>query len=245
MREILGDNYLVPQYGVYTSVEKINLDALPEEFILKPNHMSGTFIICKKGEKDKINWKEKADEMQCWLRENYYYFHGEWAYRNITPAIICEHLLSENITDYKIFCVGGEPLLGNIINSRDDMGRFNREWVDMNFQQIKFCPKEENEKPFKRPAHWKEMIEVAKVLAEAFPFVRVDLYEAEGKIYFGELTFTPSNGFMETMPEEWNKKLGRLYDLKPFESEMREERKVLHWYQGTSNFAAKVYSKEL
>lgn len=243
VRETLGDNYLVPQYGVYTSVEEINLETLPEEFILKPNHMSGEFIICRKGEKNKIDWKEKADEMRHWLRENYYYYHGEWAYKNITPAIICERLLQGNITDYKFFCVGGNPLLGEVINSRDDMGHRNEEWVDMNFQQLKFCPKRENEKPFERPAHWEKMIETARMLAKEFPFVRVDLYEVEGRIYFGELTFSPDNGIAKTMPEEWNKKLGGIYDLEPFKSEMREKGKVLHWYQGTSNFAAKVYSK--
>lgn len=244
VREILGDEYLIPQYGVYTSVEEINLDALPEEFILKPNHMSGETIICRKGEKNKIDWKGKADEMKRWLRENYYYFHGEWAYKDIIPAIICEYLLKGEIIDYKFFCINGTPLIAEIIGSRDNSG-INDEYVDLNFSQLNFHPKNANAKPFHRPTHWTEMIELAGVLSKGFPFVRVDLYDLEGRIYFGELTFTPTNGMSLAMPPEWNKKLGNLYDLAPFRSELEREGKVLHWYQGTCDFADKVYSKQL
>ena len=85
------------------------------------------------------------------------------------------------------------------------------------------------EKFFEKPTHWKEMIQIAKLLAAEFPFVRVDLYDLEGKIFFGELTFTPANGMSYTMPPEKNVKMGEMYDLSPFLKELQETGKVTHW----------------
>ena len=224
----IGKEYLVPLLGVYDRVEDIKLEDLPEAFVLKPTHMSGEVILCHEGEKDKINWGEKADQMKYWLRTNYYYMHGEWQYKNILPKIICEKLLKGDVVDYKFFCINSNPILAEVIGSREN-GHYNDAWVDLNFNPYVFIPQNNMEKFFEKPTHWKEMIQIAKLLAAEFPFVRVDLYDLEGKIFFGELTFTPANGMSYTMPPEKNVKMGEMYDLSPFLKELQETGKVTHW----------------
>ncbi len=97
----------MPIYGVYEAVEYIDISVLPKEFVLKSTHGSGHVIICT--DKDKLNWKQEFDKMRLWLLTNFYYVGGEWQYKEMKPRIICEKLLSANITDYKFFCYNGEP----------------------------------------------------------------------------------------------------------------------------------------
>lgn len=225
--QILGNQFLIPLLGVYDSVEAIDLNELPEEFVLKPNHASGEVVICKKGEKEQINWHEVADTLRKWMRENYFDLSGEWGYKNISRKIICEKLLPGNIIDYRIFCIDGEPVL---VNPTRDAGHSDRQgWTT-----IKFVPVEDRfgrlSKDFQKPNHWDEMLEVARKLADGFPFVRVDLYNIEGKIYFSELTFYPSSGWDYYLSTEWDLKLGEMYDLMPFREELRQKGIIRHWY---------------
>lgn len=228
---ILGERYLVPWLGVYDDVDSIDINRLPEEFVLKTNHASGEVIICKKGEKEHLDWHTVADTLQKWMAENYYDLSGEWGYKNISRKIICEILLPGNIIDYRIFCIGGEPVL---VNLTQDAGHSARQgYVTINFDPVKdrlgrLC------KDFRRPDHWSEMLDVARKLANGFPFVRVDLYNIEGRIYFSELTFYPSSGWDQYLSKLWDLKLGGLYDLKPFEKEVQEKGIVRHWYHEPS-----------
>lgn len=213
VKEKIGEQYLVPLYGVYDSIQEINIDQLPEQFVLKPNHESGRVLICRN--KKDINWTKAADTLNRWLHENFYYEWGEWQYKDIPPKIICEKLLTENIIDYKFFCFKGNPVMAKIIGNRKD-GDYDLCSVDLDFNFITGKDPEFYKEQGK-PKHWNEMIRLAKVLSEDFPFVRVDLYDVKGKVYFGELTFTPANGMDSNLSTEWDKKMGDLYDLSVYD----------------------------
>lgn len=219
VREKIGESHLVPLYGVYSSIQAIELDSLPEQFVLKPNHESGRVIICK--DKNKMNWIKEADKMNNWLHENYYYWTAEWGYKNISPKIICEKLLSGEIIDYKFFCFKGMPVLAQINQKKDDGCSYRSGFFDLSFQQLSSVKKINwrnliEKEPFQKPNQWEDMIKLARILSADFPFVRVDLYDLNGHIYFGELTFTPENGMGRDYPAGWDEKMGELFDLSAF-----------------------------
>lgn len=220
----IGKRYLVPLLGVFDSVNEIDLDKLPNQFVLKPNNASGEIIICHN--KMQMDWRSQRQKLERWLKNNYYYKTGEWGYKNIKPKIICEKLLPGDIIDYRFSCSRGEPLLCNLTI---DAGHSDRQaYVDMTFQSVKdrFG---RNNVFFKKPKEWEEMCRIAKTLSADFPFIRVDLYNIKGKIYFGELTLSPSNGMDKYLPDKWNKILGEKYDLTPFMEEKKRIGKVIHW----------------
>ena len=210
--EKIGGGHLVPLLGVYDSVEEIDISKLPKEFVFKPNHESGRVILCH--DKDSIDWRKQADVMKNWLRENYYYQTGEWQYKDIPPKILCEKMLHGDIIDYRFYCFKGKPVI--VRATYDAAHTMRKANFDLNFQVVP--DKNNRDRPdiwalFKKPAQWEEMIQLARILSEDFPFVRVDLYDLEGRIYFGELTFSPADGMEPFWTREWEYKLGELYDI--------------------------------
>lgn len=210
-KKLGGAEHLVPLYGVYDSVAEIDIDALPEEFVLKPNHSCGCVILCH--DKSQMDWEKEADKMELWLRQNYYYRMGEWQYKNIPPKIVCEKLLQGEIVDYKFFCCAGKPQIVRGVSNRKN-GHYNSTWWDLNFHVLTSDLQGEL---VRRPPHWEEMLALSEKLSEDFPFVRVDFYDLEGKVYFGELTFTPNNGMDAEIPDDWDEKMGELFDLSDFD----------------------------
>ena len=209
--EKIGEEHLVPLLGVYDSVEEIDISKLPKEFVFKPNHESARVILCY--DKDAVDWRKQADVMKNWLRENYYYQTGEWQYKNIPPKILCEKMLHGDIIDYRFFCFNGQPVLVKVTFDKGQSLR--KDFFDLDFQPIRNEHRKQltNNYLFKKPDRWEEMIQIARILSEDFPFVRVDLYDLEGKVYLGELTFTPADGMDTYLPREWDEKMGDLYDI--------------------------------
>lgn len=205
-----GVEYLIPQYGIFNSADEIDYDALPDSFVLKPNHSSGRVIICS----DKRQMDSDAIHKICdeWMHENYYYQNGEWQYKNIISKIICEKYIQTNTTDYKFFCFHGAPKLVNVIWNRRG-SEYSDAFFDMECNKLPFRSKHESDKLIKMPINFSVMRRLACKLSEGFPFVRVDLYNVNGHIYFGELTFTPANGMDKFEPIEWDRKLGDMLDL--------------------------------
>lgn len=201
-------------YGVYENVSEINWDKLPNEFVLKCNHGCGYNIICD--DKNKLNINKSNKNLKKWMNENFALVSCEPHYSKIDRKIICERYLGKDILDYKFFCFKGKPEFLYI--SRACNGSHHGLKVD-------FFSMEGNKMPFKRSDHdsfdtLPNMIsnleyakKICRILSQDFEFVRVDLFEVEGKIYFSELTFSPSSGMMPIEPIEYDKKLGEMIDL--------------------------------
>lgn len=207
--EEIGQEYLIPIYGVYDNVRDINLDELPKEFVLKTNHSSGQVIICI--DKEQRDWKKDFCMINDWLSVNYYYESGEWVYKDIKPKILVEKLLKGEIVDYKFLCFHGEPKMMFTCSEREQDLKVT--FFDMQFNKLPFIRMHESSDTIIKPVNFEKMIDLSRRLARSFPFVRVDFYENEGKIYFGELTFFPGNGMEWFEPLEWDYKLGALIDL--------------------------------
>lgn len=212
VKEIVGEKYLIDLYGVYDSPDEIDFDQLPSKFVLKPNHSAGRVIICL--DKTKMNWKKECKKMHSWMKENYYYETGEWQYKDIKPKILCEKLLQEDIVDYKIFCFNGEPRFIQVISNRNGQ-KYNSDYHDLNWSLININRKDHGKSEFgvSKPTNFEKMLEISKEISKEFPFVRMDFYEVEGNLYFGETTFTPGNGFIKFEPKEYDRKFGDLLDL--------------------------------
>ena len=211
---------LVKLYGHWTKVEDINFDVLPNSLIFKANNGDGkgTNLIVRDLRKE--NKDELREVLSGWLkRKNIGALAAEPQYKNISPCIIAEELLpipscSYYLIDYKIWCIGGVPKYVMTCSDRDsngigtDLMIYDLNWMahpealiySKEYRQGKLLPKPEN---------FGQMIEVAKKLAEGFPLLRVDLYDIEGKIYFGELTFTSQGGMMEYLAPKFLLEMGR------------------------------------
>lgn len=219
IEKMLGDELLNELYGVYESVEDIDISKLPNSFVLKGTHGSGYNLVCH--DKNDMNWNKEFQKMKRWLRSNYFWKYREWVYKDLKPRIICEKYLVEDefnpgLTDYKFYCFNGEPLYCQVISDRDTGGTidfFDTNWNHMEFRGLQNWPNSEREIP--KPKHYDDMISYAKTLSKTFPFVRVDFYYVNNKIYFGELTFFPRSGYGSFFPKKWNVKLGGKLKLPP------------------------------
>ncbi len=205
---MIGEQYIIPTLGVWGSLDEIEFDKLPNEFVLKCTHDSGGVIICK--DKAKLDIKKIKREMGKALKSNYYLSGREWPYKNVRPCIIAEKFIADEMQDYKLFCFNGVPKITLVCSERfSDTGLkedfFNMNWKHLNMKRSKYP---NSEKIIKKPIHYEKMKEYAARLAKNIPFVRVDFYEINGELFFGEITFFPASGFEGFEPERWDLKLG-------------------------------------
>lgn len=211
IRKILGEdaeNYFPKWYGIYRSFKEIDFEKLPKQFVLKSNHASGHIIICK--DKENVDMRQIQKKTKRWLQENFYYVSAEPQYKNITPYLICEELLEDNIIDYRIFCFSGRPYIIKATQHNKDalIGSDERTYFCDWSQTGIIWNREYGKKNFLKPRHLDEMLKLAATLSAKFLFVRVDLYETNQKIYFSEMTFTPNSGFEKDLLYDWDLKLG-------------------------------------
>ena len=217
---LIGGEYIVPTLGVWNNFDEIDFDLLPEQFVLKCTHDSGGLVICRdKSQFDKQLAKIKIEKS---LKVNYYWQSREWPYKYVKPQIIAEQYIQdsadnseEGLTDYKFFCFDGEPKAMFIATDRakrDTETKFD--FFDMEFNHLPFTNGHPNsDKPINKPEQFELMIELAKKLSDGLPHVRVDFYESEGNIYFGELTFFHWGGFVKFDPPEWDDIFGSWLNL--------------------------------
>ncbi len=212
----IGEEYIIPTLGVYEKFDDIDFNSLPNQFVIKSTHDSGGLVICKDKSKfdinkarKKINWSQKR---------KYYYIHREWPYKNVKPRIIIEKYMKDKsgyeLKDYKFLCFNGEVKCSFVCSDRfSEKGLhvtfFDRDWKVMPFERK--YPSVKNGVP--KPINYDIMLELAEKLSKNIPFVRVDFYEIDNRVYFGELTFYPGSGFEEFTPEEWDYKLGEWITL--------------------------------
>ncbi len=213
VKEKIGEEYLIPIVGVWDNFSQIPFKSLPNKFVLKTNHASGTNIIVK--DKSKFNRRNAKSKVNDWMKMDFAYSNFfEMHYSQIDRKIIIEEYLETDtgdLPDYKFLCFGGVPKF-----CRVDLGRYTRHtqtYFDMNWQKQPWTQTHEMEDNIAKPKNFEKMVELATKLCEGFPHVRVDLYNVDGKIYFGEMTFTSGSGFMKINPPEYDKMLGDLWIL--------------------------------
>ena len=214
VNNIMGRDMFFPLYGAWEHYSDIDFDSLPDGFVLKCNHDSASVTIVK--DKSKINHKELEKFYEGRLIINPYNMGREYPYKNVRPKIIAEKLMipegESDINDYKFFCFDGKPELMFIATDRSDDCRFDFYDMDFNHLDIEnIHPNSDN--PIPKPKKFEEMKEIASKLTQNMKFCRLDLYEINGEIYFGEYTFFHAGGFWPMHPDEWELKLGDLLDL--------------------------------
>ncbi|MEK5066209.1 ATP-grasp fold amidoligase family protein [Cytobacillus sp. FSL R5-0596] len=202
--------------GVYENIKEIDFNKLPEKFVLKATHGSGWNIVCN--DKKGIDWKTSKRKLKRWMNDNYYYHGYEWVYKEIKPRIISEKFLEDKkhdeLLDYKFMCFNGEVKCLFICSGRNKEEGLKVDFYDVDWNLMPFYRKYPNSgKKIPKPEGFNMMIEYAKLLSEPFPFVRVDFYEVNGKIYFGELTFFPGSGLEFFSPESYDNLLGSWIEL--------------------------------
>ena len=218
---LIGDSYVIPTIGIYEKFEDIKFDELPDQFVIKCTHDSGGIVICN--DKNNFNIKKAKNKIDKCLKKNYYWMHREWPYKNVKPRIIIEKYMATEkqpeLIDYKFFCFNGEPKFLYISEGLSNHSTAKISFVDMNYNKSQFY--RNDYKPFdklpKKPVGFEKMKELAKKLSKEIPFVRVDFYEIEDRIYFGELTFYPCSGFIPFEPEKYDKILGDMLKLPKIE----------------------------
>lgn len=226
IKEKIGEEYLIPLLGVWDNVNDIDFDSLPNQFVLKCTHDSGGVIICK--DKSKLNIRETKKKLKKLLKRNFYKLHREWPYKNIPHKIIAEkYMVDESGTqlkDYKFFCFSGEPKALFIATDRNIDTRFD--FYDLDFNHLDVTNGHKNsEKDIKKPSGFKKMIELSKILSEDIPHVRVDFYDINGKIYFGEMTFFHWSGFVPFEPKKYDYIFGEWLKLPDTKRGSRDEKR--------------------
>ena len=224
---IIGEEHIIPNLGVWDDPDDIDFDALPNQFVLKCNHNSGTgMCICR--DKSKLDIKKVKAELRKGLKENYFMKWREWPYKNVPRKVLAEKFMVddeqyakalnkseiEDLNDYKIFCFNGEPKVLFVASDRSKKVCFD--YYDMNLHHLELKQGGENfNGEVKLPKQFEEMKDLAAKISKGIPHVRTDFYEIDGKVYFGELTFFDSTGMAKFSPEEWDEKLGKLIVLPP------------------------------
>lgn len=213
----IGEEHLIPLLGVWDSFDEINFDELPNQFVLKCTHDSGSVKIINK---DNMDLKYLKHFFKGRLRFNGYPFSREYPYKNVTPRIIAEAYMQDSTTndfrDYKFHCFDGKiVMLEVVLNRLSQEEEKTNDFFDSEFNHLDIteypCP-HAGITP-QKPEKFELMKRIAELLSSGKPYVRIDLYEANGVVYFGEFTFFESGGYIFYQPEHWNTDLGDLLVL--------------------------------
>jgi hypothetical protein len=212
---IIGDEYIIPTLGVYNSADEIDFEKLPNQFVLKCTHDSGGVIVCK--DKSKLNTTAVKKKLANGLKRTYVIQTREYPYKDVPRRIIAEQYMEDEsgheLKDYKFFCFHGEPRIIQLDFDRFTQHKKNLYTLEWELLPFSFNYPSHPECVFPKPDGLEKMIALARILSKGIPFVRVDLYNINGKIYFGELTFFPASGVGRFTPHEWDYKLGELIHL--------------------------------
>ena len=220
----IGAEHIIPELGVYERFDDIDFSLLPNKFILKCTHDSGSYVIVH----DKLRFlsssefKKAKHRIEKGLGRNYFFIHREWPYKLLKPQILVEELLEDKendyLTDYKFYCFNGEPQIMYV--SHDIAKQAHTDFFDMNYNHLPLRMKDPNsENPPQKPLEFEEMKNLARVLSKGLPHVRVDFYIVNHRIYFGELTFFHNGGLFPLYPNDWDYKLGEMLHIPKINNE--------------------------
>lgn len=214
---IIGEKYIIPSYGVWENFEDIQFDKLPEQFVLKCTHDNKSTVICHN--KSTFDFDSAKEKLENCLRRNFYWWSREWPYKNVKPRILAEQFLENSdrtaIVDYKFYCFNGQPeyfmySVGEAAhNVRNHKFNLKLESIDYLFKKNPTIRLDEID----LPDNIDEMIQIVKKMCVGFPHIRIDLYNIDGKIYFGEMTFYSGAGIINIDSKEYSDYLAGLIDL--------------------------------
>lgn len=213
--ERIGDGHTVPVLGRWDRFDGIDFSSLPERFVLKTNHDSGSYVICHG--KASLDMDKARRTIERSMRRNYYRTTREWQYKDIPHRIYAEQLLGDGdaLTDYKFFCFNGQPRFMYV--EQESASDPSQAIFDMDYNPVPFTMEDvRSERLPDKPAAFTEMIGYAKELSRDVPFLRVDMYCVKGVVYIGELTFYHYGGYIPFNPKEWDLRIGEMLNLSGF-----------------------------
>lgn len=223
IKNTIGEEYLIPLIASWESAEEIDFDLLPNSFVIKPNNSSGRVLICK--DKRMLDYKKAYKKIKKWEKENLTEATGEWFYEKIPFKIVCEEFLEDDISDYKMYFADGQFICTQLIAGRHSHNKtftyYDENWNKLDIVRYGM-PK--SSEPQEKPEKYEEMLTVATKLAEDFNFMRVDLYYVNNRIYFGELSFYPNNGFVRYQTDEMDEFFSSKIHL-PIDREFNDDSK--------------------
>ena len=214
--EVIGEEYIIPTLGVWERFEDIDFDTLPDQFVLKCTHDSGSVVICL--DKSTFDVEKARKKLTRKLKANLFWHGREWPYKQVKPRILAEKYITldgKTPDDYKIFCFNGKARMILTCAERFDEGGLKENFYDLdwNLLDVQRLTHGNTAYPMPRPKQLEKMLAMAEIFAKDEPFLRVDFYDVNGQLYFGELTFFPASGFGPFVPEEWDLTLGEWIDL--------------------------------
>lgn len=215
----IGQEFIIPTLGVYDTVDDIDFSKLPNKFVLKCTHDSGGLIVCR--DKRTLNIEATKEKLRKGLKRTYIIQNREYPYKQVARRIIAEEYIQtdsgSDLIDYKFFCFNGRAEYCQVIANRttdESIDFYNRNWEHQEF--IGLLPTAHHAPTsHDMPENYNKMLNIADKLASEIssPFVRIDLYNVRGKIYFGEITFFPATGIGKFRPVEWDLRLGKMIKL--------------------------------
>ena len=217
VKNIIGEEYIIPTLGIYDNFDEINFDKLPNKFVIKCTHDSGGLVICR--DKTKLDKQAAKKKINKALQKIFYYSNREWPYKNVPPKIIIEKYMEDknnkSMQDYKFFCFNGEPKIMYISEGLENHATARMSFYDMDMQLTSCLRRDYKPLNFmpKKPKNFEKMKQFSALLSKDIAHMRVDWYEINGKLYFGELTLTTCGGMMLFEDDSWDYKLGELINL--------------------------------
>ncbi len=210
---LIGGEHIIPTLGVWERAEDIDWDALPEKFVLKCTHDSGSSIVCT--DKAAFDRGAAVAGLSACLRRNFWICDREWVYKGVKPRIIAETYIGDDIRDYKFFCFGGRPEVMYVASDRSSASEETKyDFFDMEYRRLDIRNVHPNSAvPPERPQSFGEMKSLAAKLSQGIPQVRVDFYEVEGRVLFGEYTFYHGGGLEPFEPDSADEWMGGFFKL--------------------------------
>jgi hypothetical protein len=219
VEKMIGPEYIIPTLGIWDNPEEIDWDLLPNQFVLKTTYGGGSsgVVICK--DKETIDRNKAIAKLKHSMKQNIWRKQREWPYKNVPKKIIAEKYIApvsntDDLPDYKFFCFNGDPYFCQVISGRNK--KMSVDFFDVNWNHQNFVgPKKYTfaEIAPNKPRNFEKMLGLAKILANGHPFVRIDFYDNDEGVYFGEITFFPTSGMGGFNPDSYDLLLGKLIKL--------------------------------
>lgn len=209
--EKIGDEHVLPILGVWDNADDVEIEDLPNSFVLKTNHDCGGVVLCS--DKNTFDLEDAKSVLRIHLNRNYYWSSREWPYRFVTPRVFAEEYLQPDddlgLKDYKMFTFSNGRIITLVCENRFGSQGMSETFFDEEWNWLDITEGDHGVNPScRKPAYFEEMKNAAKILSEGVAFLRVDFFEAKNQFYCGELTFYPNSGFEKFIPNSWNEVFG-------------------------------------